>query len=158
MTPPPAPPSSPLRLLPLADDQRPALAARLRAAGLPADDVDSPGGRFFRAVAGDGAEVGGIGWQQAGGDALLRSLLVAPDRRGEGHGRAIVAAAEAMLTAVGVDRVWLLTTTATALFDRLGYARMPRGAAPPAIQATDAFAHACPATAVCFARRLGTRP
>ncbi|MGR8918854.1 MAG: hypothetical protein ACU85V_04495, partial [Gammaproteobacteria bacterium] len=55
--------------------------------------------------------------------------------------------------ATGIDRfVSLLTETAAAFFEHLGYSRAPRAAAPATIAATAEFASLCPDTAVCMRR------
>ena len=79
-------------------------------------------------------EAGGIiGSVMVGHDGhrgWLYYLAAEPGRRGQGIGRALVAAAEAWLRARGVPKVQLMirpTNTAVARFyDRLGYAEEPR--------------------------------
>ena len=54
----------------------------------------------------------------------------------------------------GVERVWLLTTTAGPFFERLGFAVADRGSAPSAIAATPQFRGVCPGTATFMCRHL----
>ena len=63
----------------------------LRLAALPADDLDDENVCAF-ALRDGGATVGYAGLELYGGDALLRSVVVDPARRGRGSGQAIVAA------------------------------------------------------------------
>ena len=57
-------------------------------------------------------------------------LATHPDHRGQGHGRIMIDAAEAWLTARGVPKVQLMiretNTDVKAFYDRLGYAEEPR--------------------------------
>jgi amino-acid N-acetyltransferase len=136
-------------------DEAPAIATLLREAGLPHEDV-APHLAYFL-VARDGfAVVGAIGVEVAGEDALLRSLVVAPARRGEGLGGQLMAALERAAGQWRVKRWWLLTTTAETFFASRGFAVASRASAPPGIQRTAQFAGGCCAAAVCLTRERKT--
>src|SRR5690606_25859306 len=83
-----------------------------------------------------------------------RSLAVAPRWRGAGLGAALVAAAEAEARRLGVRRLYLLTTTASAFFARLGYQRTARDDAPPPLCATEQFTSRCPSSSHLMVKRL----
>ncbi|CAO3435649.1 Arsenate reductase (EC 1.20.4.1) glutaredoxin-coupled, glutaredoxin-like family [Azospirillum doebereinerae] len=134
---------------PLADAERPALASLLAANGLPTDDLGEPGRRFWRVADAQGT-LGYGGLELHGADALLRSVVVPAERRGAGGGRAVVAALRAQAVTLGVERLWLLTTGAAGFFERLGFQRVERASAPPAIQSSAQFAGLCPGSAVCL--------
>ncbi|SMH46570.1 arsenic resistance N-acetyltransferase ArsN2 [Azospirillum agricola] len=134
---------------PLADAERPALARLLAANGLPTDDLDEPGRRFWR-VADDQGTLGYGGLELHGADTLLRSVVVPAERRGAGGGRAVVSALRAEAGTLGVERLWLLTIGAAGFFERLGFQRVERASAPPAIQSSAQFAGLCPGSAVCL--------
>lgn len=136
----------PLRLSLVGPDGLEELAQVLERAGLPGGDVRLPGRRFFRAVDAGGL-VGFGGLEGQGPDLLLRSVVVHPNRRGCGHGAALVHALEAQAAALEGERLHLLTTTAANFFYRLGYAPAAREAAPAAIAATAQFVSLCPASA-----------
>jgi amino-acid N-acetyltransferase len=126
----------------------------LRAADLPTDDLDALDFAHFVAI-GDPAQPDGVvGIELHGEAALLRSLVVAPVKRGTGDGRALVAAIEQHARAHGVRRMYLLTTTAAPFFARLGYRDTPRPGAPDAIRATREFSSLCPSTAAFMSRDL----
>jgi len=55
---------------------------------------------------------------------------------------------------LGAGEAWLLTTTAADFFAALGFSRVPRDAAPPAVRATEQFARLCPESAVLMRLRL----
>jgi amino-acid N-acetyltransferase len=132
-----------------------ALRALLESAELPEADLTTAHlGAFHVAEDGQGRLVGGVGLELAGDAALLRSLVVAPERRGTGLGHALVEAALGLADERGVAEVWLLTTTADRFFERLGWRRVERASAPAGIRATAEFASICPASSVCMVRDL----
>jgi amino-acid N-acetyltransferase len=127
------------------------IAALLRAAGLPSDDFAPHLGRFL--VARDGATViGTVGAEVNGSDALLRSLAVAESRRGAGLGTRLLAALEDAAAGWGVERWWLLTTTAETFFAAHGFRVAARTEAPEAIRRTGQFNGGCCRSAVCMTR------
>ena len=86
--------------------------------------------------------------------ALLRSLAVAAPQRGNGVGSALLAEAERHARACGVVEIYLLTNTAERFFERKGYQRLAREAAPAAIRETQEFSALCPASAALMRKRL----
>lgn len=90
--------------------------------------------------------MGLVGLELYGREALLRSLVVRQLERGKGLGLALVRHAEAYAASRGVRSMYLLTLTAETFFQRLGYARLDRSAAPASIQRTSEFASLCPAS------------
>lgn len=131
---------------------RAAIVALLRQAGLPAEDFATHLDRFIVARSRTGAIVGAIGAEVYGKEALLRSLVVAEPLRRAGLGAAMLHALEAAAASWGVERWWLLTTTADAFFLRHGFVAAAREAAPPAIAATREFRELCSSVARCFTR------
>ncbi len=142
-----------LTAIPLAIWERDGLGAALRKCGLPADDIAAANRRFWRFEAADGP-VGFGGLELHDGDALLRSVVTLPPLRNRGFGSAIVAALEAEAMLLKCRSVWLLTTSAASLFERLGYAVCDRAAIPAAIRATQQFTALCPASATVMFKRL----
>jgi amino-acid N-acetyltransferase len=135
-----------------------AIAALLRAADLPYEDIAPHLGHFL--VARQGATIiGAIGLEVYAPDGLLRSLVVAPAYRGRGLGDELVRRLEGAAADWGVERFWLLTTTAEAFFARRGFQVTPRAAAPAEIAATHEFKSLCPSTAICMTRaRVEAKP
>jgi amino-acid N-acetyltransferase len=86
--------------------------------------------------------------------ALLRLLAVNATCRGRGCGTALVARAERFAQAQGAKDIDLLTTTAERFFERLGYARVEREAAPAAIRRTQEFSTLCSSSSTLMAKRL----
>ena len=141
-------------LIELVDRDLVEVARTLEHAGLPYADLHEPGRRFYR-MDGDCGPVGFAGLEVHGADALLRSIVVADERRGQGTGRKLVAAMVTEAQRLGIERLWLLTTTAAGFFEHLGFTTVDRAIAPPAIQATSEFRSLCPTSATCMTFALG---
>jgi N-acetylglutamate synthase-like GNAT family acetyltransferase len=131
----------------------PDLQAALVAAHLPVDDLSEEGRQFFRFT--DHNEPVGFGGLEHYGDcALLRSLAVSAEHRGQGFGQAITQKLLARARDDGAYAVYLLTETAAPFFEHLGFARIERTAAPAAILQTRQAASLCPASAALLVKRL----
>ena len=87
---------------------------------------------------------------------LLRSVAVAAERRGEGVGQRLPAAALELARERGVHDVYLLTTTAGDFFPRFGFTPIARNQIDPAVAASEELRGACPASAVAMRARLGS--
>ena len=85
---------------------------------------------------------------------LLRSLAVRPDYQGSGIGRILVAEMEAYAKESGIKTLYLLTTTASGYFTKLGFQVTQRSSAPGCIAATEEFRGLCPVSAVCMQKQL----
>ena len=121
--------------------------------GLPTSDLASARAEFV--VAHEGAELIGAGaLERFGTVALLRSVVVAADRRGTGLGRRIVRELEQRAGASGIEELLLLTQTAAPFFERRGYRVIERGTAAAAVQASEEFRSLCPASSVCMTKAL----
>lgn len=128
----------------------------LDAAELPrADLTEAHLAHFIVCRAEAGGIVGVIGVEPVGDAGLLRSLAVSTSDRGAGLGQKLVQRAEQHAKKLGLQMLYLLTTTARDYFLRLGYEETARDAVPAAILATREFAALCPQHAVCLSKRLG---
>ena len=136
---------------------RPSLGAALEllaAAQLPTEDLTPAHCEHFFFAGSPTALTGLVGLELFGDVALLRSLVVAPDRRGTGEGASLLKHAEDHARAQGVHTLYLLTTTAESFFAKHGYQRASREAAPPAIRACREFTDICPASSAFMMRQL----
>ena len=133
-----------LRLTRLQDSGLERLEAALDAADLPRDDVREAGRLFY--WSGED-EPSFVGLEVFGADALLRSLVVPPEARGKGLGKSIVEALAIEAKKIGIERLWLLTTTAADFFGTIGFEPAARPEAPRKIQTTREFRDLCPASA-----------
>jgi N-acetylglutamate synthase-like GNAT family acetyltransferase len=137
--------------LPLAVWERGGLAAALAKAGLPADDLESPGLLLWR-FENDDVPVGFGGLEIVGDQALLRSVVTLPPVRNRGIGTAIVTTLEAEARIRGCRAAWLVTDKAADFFRGRGYRACERSEAPKAIREAAPFVH--PETAAAMMKRL----
>lgn len=125
--------------------------------GLPVSDIfSSHPARFFGIHRGS-TLIAMVGIETYGPTGLLRSLAVTPSCRGFGLARQLVAYIEQMaLSEVSEDvaSLYLLTTTASGYFEKLGFAPVSRSDAPPVIQATTQFAGLCPSSSALLCKSL----
>lgn len=132
----------------------PAIRELLAVSGLPGEDLTPAHLDSFWVCRDAAGLVGVVGLEPHGRTALLRSLAVREDGRGGGLGAALLAHAESQAAALGVDTLYLLTTTAERFFAARGYAVTSRDAAPPEIEATSEFAGLCPSSSICMTKRV----
>lgn len=125
----------------------------LAAAGLPTVGVAEALDGFVVAEEAD-ALVGVAGLEVHGDEGVLRSVAVAPSRRGSGVGARLTEAVLESARDAGLRRVWLLTTTAEGYFPRHGFRPAEREAASAAVRQSVEFREACPASAVAMVLEL----
>lgn len=128
--------------------------ALLQAQGLPVSDITDEHLEHFFFVGSDGSPTGLVGLELYGTEALLRSLVVVEDARCQGLGSTLMDHAEQYAASKSVRSIYLLTTTAEAFFNRLGYERIERSQAPPSIERTPEFAGLCPASSAFMTKRI----
>lgn len=130
-----------------------AIRALLERSGLPTSDLESSRPKF--AVIRESGQVIAAGaLERFGSSALLRSVVVAPDRRGNGLGRTIVGELERMARAAHINQLILLTQTASQFFAGQGYRVIERSIAPQDVQRSEEFRSLCPSSATCMAKSL----
>ncbi|MFN0193350.1 MAG: arsenic resistance N-acetyltransferase ArsN2 [Aestuariivirga sp.] len=127
------------------------LRAALVTAGLPSDDIEDQGLRFFRFTM-NGRIVAYGGLEGHGSSVLLRSLVVLPGEQGKGVGKTTVEHLMSLARASGAETAYLLTTSAVDYFKRLGFRAMAREDAPEAIRATKQATGLCPSAATLLSR------
>jgi amino-acid N-acetyltransferase len=134
----------------------PSALALLEFAGLPVAGVEKHfPARFLVARDPATGEVRALAGVEAYGDAgLLRSVVVREGERGSGLGQAISAAAVEAARRAGLRELYLLTTTASGFFPRLGFEPVPREALPETLGGSEELCGACPASAVAMRLRL----
>lgn len=136
----------------LAADRQP-IEALLKGADLPTDGL---GATELLVLEENGAVVGVVGFEAYGETALLRSLVVAPERRGGGLARALLVRTFTVLHARGFTVAYGLTTTIPELLLKLGFTEISRDTLPEALRASAQLqgAQACPASARAFSRQI----
>jgi amino-acid N-acetyltransferase len=124
----------------------PAILALLTASGLPHDGLAEHIETAVVARAGP-AVVGSAALELYGEAALLRSVAVAESLRSQGLGRQLTQAVLQLAREHGVQRLYLLTTTAEGYFPHFGFVPITRSEVAPAVQASAEFTGACPESA-----------
>jgi len=137
------------------DDDLTAISGLLRAADLPLDGAAEAFATGLVARDG-GTVVGAAAIEPYGTSGLLRSVVVAPGRRGTGIGNRLVDAIEGVARELGIRELYLLTDSAEPWFARHGYAALERDAVPESVRTSVEFTTACSETAVAMKRRLGS--
>jgi amino-acid N-acetyltransferase len=130
-----------------------AIRQLLERSGLPTSDLESARPEFAL-IRESGRVVAAGALQRFGSSALLRSVVVDPDRRGCGLGRAIVGELERLARAAQINRLVLLTQTAVEFFAREGYRVIDRSSAPGEVQGSEEFRSLCPGSATCMEKGL----
>ena len=135
-----------------------AVEALLRRADLPPDGLDHQFGHAYAVAEAEGRIVGVAGIEVYGEAGLLRSVAVEPEWRGRGVGEALARERLAWAEARGLEKVYLLTSTAAGYFPRLGFAPVARDEVPEAVRGSLQFSSVCPASAAVMVLRLGGVP
>jgi amino-acid N-acetyltransferase len=130
----------------------PAIATLLESAGLPTADLSSAADFQTWVLEAHGELVAAIGLERFGDEALLRSLVVAPEHRKRGLGQELIARVERDARAQGITRLILLTETAEAFFRARGYAVTDRRQVTHAVKQSAEFRSLCPVSAVCMSK------
>jgi N-acetylglutamate synthase-like GNAT family acetyltransferase len=142
-----------LRLRAASGDDLPAVAALLAAEGLPAFDP-AEGNTHFQVLDDGRAIVATAAIESHGSAALLRSVVVAPERRGQGLARRLTEHMAALAAERGHGALYLLTMDAADYFAALGFKAMPREEAPEEIRGTEQYRRQCPDSAVLMCKPI----
>ncbi|MCW7536573.1 arsenic resistance N-acetyltransferase ArsN2 [Aquabacterium sp. A7-Y] len=121
----------------------PAIRDLLKSCGLPIEGAREHL-RHFLVVGDADAMLACVGLESHGGSALLRSLAVAPEARGEGLGRGLAAQAILAARGLGARCLVLRTETAADFFGLFGFRPIAAEQAPAAVRASAEFRGACP--------------
>ncbi|MEE3623917.1 arsenic resistance N-acetyltransferase ArsN2 [Nitrospirillum sp. BR 11752] len=132
----------------------PGLVAALTAAGLPVADLEDGDGRFFAYRTLGGTPAGYGGYVPLGADILVRSVVVPAVAQGKGIGRSLVALLLRRAWEDGHQRAWLLTSSASGFFEKVGFKPVPRDQAPASVLATPQAQGLCPSTATLLSRTI----
>ena len=105
-----------------------------------------------------GRIIGAIALEPKGRYGLIRSLVVAGDHQGQKLGTSLNSRMVNGARLLGVERLYLLTTSAEAFFAPTGYKAVPKSRVPEAIQDTEEFKKLSPHNAVCMMRDIRKEP
>jgi amino-acid N-acetyltransferase len=126
----------------------------LAACALPSSDLDASALHYFIGAWAGERLVGVVGLQPLDHVALLRSLAVAPEHRGDGIGSRLCDEAESLARAGVLSELYLLTTGATDYFAARGFQACARAEVPASVRETAQFRELCPASAVVMHKHL----
>ena len=130
------------------------IGALLQNNHLPTSDIET-GTEVLFFVAGSIQQPSGVvGIQVFGATALLRSLAVSESERGKGLATALVHYVEQHATSLGINSIYLLTTTAVQFFEAHGYSTANRTDAPISIAGTIQFSNLCPSSSALMVKVL----
>ena len=117
------------------------------------DDIDPTLPGFF--VADEGGDlVGTVGVELLGKLGLLRSLAVSRTSQGQGLGKQLYEQALKYAKAHGIEKLYLLTTTAETFFAHNGFVRIERQTVPEEIKQTEQYSRICPDSAIIMEKML----
>ena len=130
-----------------------AVLALLGRAHLPTAGVAESLSHFIVAER-EGELIGMAGLEVYGASALLRSVAVEDSWRGSGVGRTLIDRALDRARQVGIEDVFLLTTTAEHYFPRFGFSCVSRDSVTTGVKSSIEFQAACPASATVMRKSL----
>ena len=99
--------------------------------------------------------VGSAALEIHGEYALLRSVVVRSDVRGNGLGLRLTSEILELGARLGLRRIYLLTETAGDFFPRFGFEPVDRIEIPSIVKTSVEFTSACPESALAMVRSLG---
>jgi amino-acid N-acetyltransferase len=85
---------------------------------------------------------------------LLRSIVIEPSFRAKGYGRLLCTKLIQQAKLQGIRELYLLTITARAFFNHMGFRKMRRDKVPKAIQETIEFRDLCPDSSICMRMKI----
>lgn len=129
------------------DKELDSLKEFLHSNNLPTEDISLNSGLFLAYYNTHDVLVGSGGLEFYSNLALLRSLAVSPELRGQQVGKEIVSQLLEAAKQRGISEVYLLTQTASFFFQKMGFKPVTRENVPDAIQKSSEFATVCPASA-----------
>lgn len=132
----------------------PEIIRLLEKSGLPTSDLDNP--IRFVILTDKDQLIGVAGLQDAGSDALIRSVVVKSAHRNLGLGKQLTREIIEIARHTGYRTLWLLTTTAGPFFEEMGFHTADRNEAPESVKNTTEFRSVCPSYASCMKMDLKT--
>lgn len=125
-----------------------AILQLLRSDNLPVHGISENLDNFVAAHDHDGGLIGVAGVEFYRDSALLRSVVVSAERRGEGIGHLLVQHCVEESKKRGVQRLYLLTETAEKFMQRFGFRRIDKERVDSQLHESEEFKGACSDTAV----------
>ena len=146
--------SAPITLRAASAADFPSITALLDENELPVKGVKESLGNFLVAVNLRGDVVGVAGFEQYGDSCLLRSVAVDKRFRGQGYGRVLTGTILEKARAKGVRKAYLLTDSASAYFEGLGFQPVGRENVDEPVKTSIEFVELCSESAVVMRKFL----
>jgi amino-acid N-acetyltransferase len=140
-----------IEFIPADSSRHPDLVDLLRRVKLPVEDLPDGLPHFFLGYQGH-TLIASVGLELYGEVALLRSVAVLPEFQGRNIGNLAFRKMVEHALSQGVRELWLITNTADTYFEKLGFQRVERSEAHPAIIGTAQFSGICPSSAAVMRR------
>jgi len=128
--------------------------ALLKASGLPVGDLKLGETYLIGCYDEEGTLLGTGGLEFYNSFALMRSIAVDPNHKGNAIGKKIINNLIANAKSKAILEVYLLTETARSYFLRIGFADIERDKVPAEIKRSTEFDSVCPVSAVCMVYKL----
>ena len=141
-------------LIEKAENYRDSIIQLLSAAKLPFEDLPLSLDNFSVALNNKNGVIGVVGLEIYGDYALLRSLAVEPEYRGQGVAERLLSIVEGSASLNKVKAIYLITETASVYFGRKGYITVARTQVPDEIKVSSEFSYVCPASAIVMKKEL----
>jgi len=140
-------------ITPAAPSDLPAIVELLAASKLPRAGIEDHVASTLVARH-DSGVVGTAALELYGSAALLRSVAVATQLRGQGLGAALTVAALDLARRRDVRTVYLLTETAGRFFPKFGFRPITRAEVDTAVRSSTEFTTACPKSALVMVKQM----
>lgn len=142
-----------MKIKPLGHSDQPQIIELLNDENLPTEDLQIAPVHFF-GIKNKGilAAIGALEIYK--NNAILRSVVVKNEFHGKGFGKRMTQIMENRASQLGINQLFLLTTTAPEYFQRLDYHLCDRSSCPEEIQQSAEFKTLCPSSAICLNKSL----
>jgi len=125
----------------------------LESNNLPTEAIDSPDVTLYEATC-DNTRIGFGSYEFYDSTALLRSIIVDSEMRGQGIGTSICIELEDSIACKMGERIYILTTEAVEFFEKIGYEQADPTSAPRPIQNRQQFTEHSPTSTVCMKKSV----
>lgn len=132
---------------------RSAIIELLKSEKLPVDDLPGNLDHFFVAI-NDSDIIGVIGLEHYPPFGLLRSMVVRKDHQNKKIATTLVEILEKHASDLKIERIYLLTETASSYFEKKNYQRVERTDVPDEIKQSTEFSSVCPVSAIVMKKSL----
>ncbi len=127
------------------------VAELLQSFNLPTLDIEIAPIHFYEIK--EGSELIGVGGIEIyGQNAILRSLAIHKAYHNKGYGKLVTSFLEQTAQKNGIEKLFLLTTTAEIFFKKNGYKLIARDKCPPEILSSGEFSRLCPGSAILWSK------